>query len=107
MMNKMKLKLMLVLLMSACSTAVFAAKELTDRELRATAESDTAVLKTSIIIQCPKNMEAVECERLKTLRFAGEEQTQQSYDQFLNTQTQNPISNVVKQPLLTQPMQPK
>ena len=105
MMNKMKL--LSIVLIFGCSTSGFAAKELSDRELRATGEGNTAVLTTSIILQCPKNISAEDCEHLKTLRLAREGQTQQSYDQFLNTQTQNPISNTVKQPLLTQPMQPK
>lgn len=107
MMNKIKL-LNMMLILSCSTTASFAAKELSDRELRATADSNTAVLTTSIILQCPKNMEPVACERLKTLRYAREGQTQRSYDQFLNHQTENPISNqVIKQPLMTQPMQPK
>ena len=105
MMNKMKLGC--IVFMLGCSTVSFAAKELSDRELRAAAESNTAVLTTSIILQCPKNISDADCEHLKTLRIAREGQTQQSYDQFLNSQTQNPISNTVKQPLLTQPMQPK
>lgn len=105
MMNKMKL--LSILLVLGCSTSSFAAKELSDRELRAAAETDKAVLTTVIILQCPKNISEADCEHLKTLRMAREGQTQQSYDQFLNTQTQNPISNTVKQPLMTQPMQPK
>lgn len=82
-----------------------AAEKLSDKELRASAESNTAVLHTSIILQCPKNMDPVACERLKTLRYASEEQTQNSYKLFLNGETQNPLSNqVIKQPLLTQPL---
>lgn len=106
--KKFPAKQVLTAVMMMASMSGFAAKELSDRELRATADSNTAVLTTSIILQCPKNMEPVACERLKTLRYAREGQTQRSYDQFLNQQTENPISNqVIKQPLMTQPMQPK
>lgn len=104
---KLNIKRIVALMLMACSSAGFAAEALSDRELRATGESNTAVLTTSIILQCPKNISSEDCEHLKTLRYAREGQTQQSYDQFLNTQTQNPISNTVKQPLMTQPMQPK
>jgi hypothetical protein len=89
----------------AVSLNSFAVEKMTDKELRSNAETSTAALHTNIIIQCPDGMDALKCEQLKTQRFANEEQTQNSYKLFLNQETQNPLSNqVIKQPLLTQPM---
>lgn len=98
-------RLMAASLLMGVGISSFAAQPLSDRELRATAEADTATLHTSIILQCPKDMEAIACERLKTLRYAREGQTQNSYELFLNDQIDRPISNTVKQPLMTQPME--
>lgn len=102
-MNRMKIILTAAMLVLSMNS--FAAEKLSDTELRSTAETSTAVLHTNIILQCPKDMDAIQCERLKTLRYASEGQTQNSYRLFLNQETQNPLSNqVIKQPLLTQPM---
>lgn len=88
------------------SASGFAAEKLSDADLRQVVDVSTAHLHIDEMIQCPKNMEATRCEQLKTLRYASEGQTKNSYRLFLNEETQNPLSNqVIKQPLLTQPMQ--
>lgn len=83
----------------------FAVEKLSDQELSASAGVNIKPLEIIQILHCPEKLSAVECERLRTQRYASEGQTKESYKIFLDNETMTPISNqVIKQPLLSQPM---
>lgn len=100
------------LTLSALSTVImlsifapaFAATELTDRALRQQTEANHSDSNVAEVLDCDKDMSREACNRLQYERYA--KQTDRSYDEFLRNETTNPLRNqVIKQPLLTQPLE--
>lgn len=88
---------------SIASSASFAATPLSDRALRQQTEANRAITNVVEVLDCPKDMREAECTRLQYERYAN--QTDRSYNEFLKNETTNPLRNrVIKQPLLTQPL---
>ena len=82
----------------------FAATELTDRALRQQTEANHSDSNMAEVLDCDKDMSREACNRLQYERYA--KQTDRSYDEFLRNETTNPLRNqVIKQPLLTQPLE--
>lgn len=89
---------------SIASSASFAATPLSDRALRQQTEANPAITNVVEVLDCPRDMREAECTRLQYERYAN--QTNRSYNEFLKTETTNPLRNrVIKQPLLTQPLE--
>ena len=85
------------------SSLGYAATELSDRALRHETEANPAKANVAEVLDCPKDMREAECTRLQYERYAN--QTDRSYNEFLKNETTNPLRNrVIKQPLLTQPL---
>ncbi|WP_156935828.1 hypothetical protein [Alkanindiges illinoisensis] len=85
------------------SSLGYAATELSDRALRHETEANPAQANVADVLDCPKDMREAECTRLQYERYAN--QTDRSYNEFLKNETTNPLRNrVIKQPLLTQPL---
>lgn len=96
--------LALLLGSSLFSTFSNAATELSDRALSHQTESNPAKTDIPEVLDCPKDMRDAECTRLQYERYANH--TDRSYDEFLRNETTNPLRNrVIKQPLLTQPLE--
>ncbi|RYY78627.1 MAG: hypothetical protein EOO69_09750 [Moraxellaceae bacterium] len=95
--------LALLLGSSLFSTVSYAATELSDPALRHETEANPAKTDIPEVLDCPKDMRDAECTRLQYERYANH--TDRSYDEFLRNETTNPLRNrVIKQPLLTQPL---
>jgi hypothetical protein len=89
---------------SIFSTLSYAATELSDRALSQETEANPAKADIPEVLDCPEEMREAECTRLQYERFAN--QTDRSYNEFLRNETTNPLRNrVIKQPLLTQPLE--
>lgn len=96
--------LALLLGSSIFSTFGNAATELSDRALSRETEANPAKTEVPEVLDCPKDMREAECTRLQYERYANH--TDRSYDEFLRNETTNPLRNrVIKQPLLTQPLE--
>ena len=86
------------------STTTFAATKLSDKQLRTETETNTALVKVPDTFDCDKDMSDADCTRLQYEHYAN--QVDSAYDQFLKNETTTPLRDkVIKQPLLTQPMQ--
>ena len=86
------------------SSGTFAAEKLNDKELRHATETNTSLVSVRDVLDCPKDMPEADCNRLQYENYAN--QVDRSYDEFLKTETTNPLRNrVIKQPLLTQPLE--
>ncbi len=86
------------------SSNILAASKLTDKELSHTTEANPALVNVPDVLDCPEDMPDVDCTRLQYENYAN--QTDRSYDEFLKNETTNPLRNkVIKQPLLTQPLE--
>lgn len=106
MMNNLNYSIALSVLLGASliSSSVSAATKLSDRALRQETETSHSNTNATKVIDCSKNMSKEQCNRLQYERYA--KQTGVSYDEFLRTETVNPLRNqVIKQPLLTQPLE--
>jgi hypothetical protein len=89
---------------SIFSTLSYAATELSDRALRHETEANPAKAEIPEVLDCPKDMREAECTRLQYERYTN--QTDRSYNEFLKNEITNPLRNrVIKQPLLTQPLE--
>ncbi len=86
------------------SQTAFSATKLTDTQLRTETEANTTLVKVPDTFDCDKDMSDADCTRLQYEHYAN--QVDSAYDQFVKTETTNPLrDNVIKQPLLTQPLQ--
>ncbi len=86
------------------SSGAIAAEKLNDKELRHATESNATLVKVPDTFDCEKNMSDADCTRLQYEHYAN--QVDSAYDQFIKTETTNPLRNrVIKQPLLTQPLE--
>lgn len=84
--------------------SAFAATELSDRALRQQTEANHSDSNVAEVLDCDKDMSREACSRLQYERYA--KHTDRSYDEFLRNETTNPLRNqVIKQPLLTQPLE--
>lgn len=86
------------------SQAAFSATKLSDTQLRTETETNTALVKVPDTFDCDKDMSDAECTRLQYEHYANP--AEHAYNEFLKNETTNPLRDkVIKQPLLTQPLQ--
>lgn len=93
-----------VLLSSVLASSItVAATKLSDRALRQATETSHSNTSVTEVLDCSKEMSQEACNRLQYERYAR--QSGASYEEFLRNETVNPLRNqVIKQPLLTQPL---
>ncbi|XID75075.1 hypothetical protein ACF3NA_00400 [Alkanindiges sp. WGS2144] len=86
------------------SGASHAATPLSDTALSQETETNHSELDVPDVLDCDKDMRKAECNRLQYENYAN--QTDRSYNEFLKNETNNPLRNrIIKQPLLTQPLE--
>lgn len=82
----------------------YAASELSDRALRQATENNHSQVNVPEVLDCDTDMRQEECNRLQYERYANN--ADRSYDEFLRNETVSPLrTQVIKQPLLTQPLE--
>lgn len=86
------------------TSPAFSAEKLNEQQLRHATEANPALVNVPDVLDCPKDMPEADCNRLQYENYAN--QTDRSYNEFLKNETNNPLRNrVIKQPLLTQPLE--
>lgn len=102
--NKSLMMLTVLNVALVSTSGAFAAEKLNDKELRHATETNTSLVSVRDVLDCPKDMPEADCNRLQYENYAN--QVDRSYDEFLKRETTNPLTNrVIKQPLLTQPLE--